>query len=445
MRKLTISALLATQLLLVNNLFGQTNTIPSFDEFMAFANSKSLSIKSGEIQLSQSKKAKLAAIYGVLDPSGSLSGSYVNNTQLPVNLIPSEILGGQPGTFQEVQFGVQYNTNFNAYAEIKIINLQGWENLRLSKLNIQLTESNNKLALKSLYENCAIIFFNIATLQEQLKSTNQNLKGAEKLYETTLNKYQAGLAKQQDVNESVVNRKSIEEQINQIQFLIQQQYIALKLLCDIPEDVQFSIEPNLQSTTQNLEVRENNLILNNAYLNEQISLRNYNKAKYAFTPTLSFFASHLDQQFNTRARLFDNNVNWIPSNYVGLRLSIPLPTAGSIAQSTKSRYDYLLAKNATEQIKIQSKLNNNQLIIDYNKAVSQRESNREIYQLRKDTYEKNLQNYEAGIIGIEQTIRSFNEMINSQYNFISSEKVAEMALIKIDINNKINCLSLSVK
>jgi outer membrane protein TolC len=173
-------------------------------------------------------------------------------------------------------------------------------------------------------------------------------------------------------------------------------------------------------------------------LNEQISLRNYNKAKFAFTPTLSVFASHLDQQFNTRARLFDNNVNWIPSNYVGLRLSIPLPTAGSIAQSSRSRYDYLLAKNTKEQIQIQAKLNNSQLVIEYNKAVSQKESNREIYQLRKDTYEKNLQNYEAGIISIDQTIRSFNEMISSQYNLISSEKLAEMVLAKININNKIN-------
>lgn len=438
MRKLTLFIYLVTQIFLVNNSNAQTNTITSFDEFMNLANAKSMTIKSGEIQLTQSKKAKIAAIYGVIDPSGSLSGSYTNNTQLPVNLIPSEILGGQPGTFQEVKFGVQYNTNFNAYAEIKLFNLQGWENLKLAKLNIHLSESNNKLALKNLYENSAIIFFNIATLQEQLKSTKQNLKGAEMLYETTLNKYQAGLVKQQDVNESLVNRKSIEEQVNQIQFLIQQQYIALKLLCDIPEDIQFLIEPKSQETIQNVEVRENNLSLKNAFLNEQISLRNYNKAKFAFTPTLSVFASHLDQQFNTRARPFDNNVNWIPSNYVGLRLSIPLPTAVSIAQSSRSRYDYLLAKNTKEQIQIQAKLNNSQLVIEYNKAVSQKESNREIYQLRKDTYEKNLQNYEAGIISIDQTIRSFNEMISSQYNLISSEKLAEMVLAKININNKIN-------
>lgn len=438
MRKLTLFVWLATQTLLVNSTFAQKNTITSFDEFMNLANAKSLTIKSGEIQLTQSKKAKLAAIYGVIDPVGTLSSSFTNNTQLPVNLIPSEILGGQPGTFKEVKFGVQYNTNFNTYAEIKLLNLQGWENLKLSKLNIQLSESNNKLALKNLYDNSAIIFFNIATLQEQLKSTVQNRKGAEQLYLVTSNKYQAGLVNQQDVNESLVNRKSIEEQINQIQFLIQQQYIALKLLCDIPEEVQFKIGAELQNKILNVEVKPNQILLNNAILNEQISLRNYNKAKYAFSPTVSVFASRQNQQFNTRATLFDKNVNWIPSNYVGLRLSIPFPTAGSLAQSSKSKYDYLLAKNSIEHIKIQSKLNDSQLIIDYNKALSQRESNREIYRIRKDTYEKNMQNYEAGIISIETAIKSFTDMIGSQFNFISSEKLVDMYLTKIDINNKIN-------
>jgi len=438
MRKLTLIILLATQILLLNNAVAQINTISSFDEFMNLANARSLTLKNGEIQLSQAKKAKLASILGVLDPTGNVAMTYQNNTQIPVNFIPSEILGGQQGTFQEVKFGVQYNTNFNAYIDVKLINPVGWENLRLSKLNIQLTESSNKIALKNLYENCAVIFFNIATLQEQLKSTKQNLSGAEKLYQTTSNKYQAGLVSQQDLNESILNKKSIEEQIDQIQFLFQQQYISLKLLCDIPEEVYFNIESKIQENTPDIEVRDNELLFNNAFLNERISYSNFKKDKFSFLPSLSVFALKSEQQYNTRARFFDNKVNWTPSSYVGIRLTMPLPSASSISQFSKSKHAYQLAKNGTEQHKIQSKLNTCQLTVEYDKALSQRESNKEIYQLRKDTYAKNLQNYEAGVISLEQTIKSFNEMINSHYNLISSEKMVEMILTKININNKIN-------
>ena len=438
MRKLTLFIWLATQILLVNNSFAQTNTITSFDEFMNLANAKSLTLKNGEIQLSQAKKAKLASILGLLDPTGNVELSYLNNTKLPVNLIPSEILGGQPGTFQEVKFGVQYNTNFNTNIDVKLINPVGWENLRLSKLNIQLSESNNKLALKSLYENSAIIFFNIATLQEQLKSTKQNLVAAEQLYQITFNKYQAGLVNKQDANESLVNKKSIEEQINQIQFLIQQQYIAIKLLCDIPNDFEFTIEPKLQKAIPNINVQNNQLLFNNAFLNEHISFSNYRNVKFSFLPSFSLLGSFSQQQYNTRARIFDNNVNWIPSSYVGIRLSMPLPSATSISQFSKAKYDYQLAKNSTAKLKIQSDLNTNQLTVDYDKAISQRESNKVIYEIRKETYEKNLNNYEAGVISLEQTVRSFNEMVSSHYNIISSEKKVELALTKININNKIN-------
>ena len=438
MRKLTMYLLLTTQVLLVNSLFAQTNIITSFDEFMILAKAKSITLKNGEIQLSQAKKEKLISILGVLDPTGNVALSYINNTQLPVNLIPSEILGGQPGTFQEVQFGVQYNTNFNTNIDVKLINPAGWESLKLSKLNISLADNNNKIALKDIYENSAVIFFNIATLQEQLKSTTINLKGAEQLYQTTQNKYQAGQVSKQDLNESEVNKKTVEEQINQIQFLIKQQYIGLKLLCDIPNEVEILIQTTVSETSPRIEVQNNQLRFSNALLNEQISLRNLNKIKYSFLPTLSAFASISQQQFNTQARVFDNNVNWIPSSYIGLRLSMPLPSASSISQYNKARYDYQISKNGAEQLRIQSKLTTNQLAIDYEKALSQRESNKEIYQLRKDTYEKNLANYEAGILSLEQTIRSFNEMVNSQYNLISSEKMVEMTLAKININNIIN-------
>lgn len=437
MRKLTIWILLTTQIALVNSLFAQINIITSFDDLIILINTKSLTLKNGEIRLSQAKKENLASILGVLDPTGNTALSFLNNTQLPVNLIPSEILGGQPGTFQEVQFGVQYNTNFNTNIDVKLINPAGWENLRLSKLNISLAESNNKIALKDIYENSALIFFNIVTLDEQLKSTRINSKGAEQLYQITLNKYQAGLVSKQDLNESEVNKKTVEEQISQIQFLIKQQYIALKLLCDIPEDVEINIATTVPENTLSVEIKNNQLHFNKALLNEQISLRNFNKIKYSFLPTVSAFLSISQQQFNTQARFFDNNVNWIPSSYIGLRLSMPLPSASSISQYHRAKYDYQIARNGTEQFRIQSKLTADRLSIDYEKVLSQRESNREIYQLRKDTYEKNLANYEAGILSLEQTIRSFNEMINSQYNLISSEKMVEMTLTKININNRL--------
>jgi len=414
-------------------------TFRSFNDLINQVAAKSLTLRNGEISLTQAKRAKLAAIYGIIEPTGGLTGSYTNNTKLPVSLIPSEILGGQSGTFQEVKFGVQYVTNLNGYAEVKLLNIQGWENLRLSKINIQVNESDNKIKLKNWQENIAVVYFNIVTLQEQLKASELNLLAADTLYGFTLLKYNNGLANQQDVNDSKVNKLNVEVSKNQIQFHLSQQYVALKILCDIPENevVVIAQDVNVAPSLRNSLVEKNTLLSNNAALNEKLAKSAYRRAKYSFAPTASIFASYQEQQYNTQSQLFDNKIDFTPSNYVGIKLSIPIPSSQSFTQSSKAKYDYLLSKNNTEQMNIQVDLNTKMLQTDYEESKVLFESNHEIYSLRKDTYQKNKLNYNEGVITLEQTINSFSAMVNSNFNYISSAINILLAETKININNNI--------
>jgi outer membrane protein TolC len=412
----------------------------NFDSLMRYALDKSVLLKTGAIKISQAKKARLAAIYGIADPTGNLSLSYTNNTRLPVNLFPAEIFGGPPGSFKEVRTGVQYVSYGNLYADVKLLNLQGWENFKLSKINILLSESENTMSLKTLYENIAVVYFNIVVLQEQIKATTENLKAADTLYKITVNKYNAGIAKQQDVNDAKANKINIEENINQIWFETTQQYLALKLLADIPEDENFSINHPIvkENIPIAVSVKPSLIGLSNAIVKERYAKSNYKQSSYSLLPTVSIFASQTTQQFNTRAKLFDNSVNWIPSTYVGVRLLVPIPSASAISQKAKAKNDYLLAQYNTVQVKIKTVLDAKALEVTYKKAISQATVNKEIFLLRKDSYEKNFLNYNEGLTGIDKIIDSFNAMVNSNYNLISSLVNILLAEAKININNKIN-------
>jgi outer membrane protein TolC len=413
--------------------------VTNFDAFVSYAASKSRTLKNGEIQLSQAQKAQLSVIYGIIDPTGNLSGTYTNNTRLPVNLFPAEILGGQAGTYKEVQLGVQYQTNFNLNLDIKLFNRQGWENLKLSKINVEMLASDNKISLKTLHENTAVVYFNIVTLQEQLKATAINRAAADTLYASVFRKFQQGLVKKQDVNDAKINVLTIVQSMQQIKFLIAQQYLALKLLCDMPETEDLQIEEVVSSDVSKPipPIERTSLLVNNTLIKENFAQSNYKKSLYGYLPTLSFFAAATTQQYNTKGTLFDGNVNWIPSNYVGLRLNVPIPSSNTIAQVSKAKYDMLLSKNNVEQAKIKTDLDVKQLEIAYNKALSQVKSNKDIYEIRKDTYQKNLLNYNAGIISIDQTLDSFNAMVNSNYDLISSTISVLLAEVKINIQNKI--------
>jgi outer membrane protein TolC len=408
----------------------------SLDALIAYSQEKSITLQSNKIRLEQAQKAKLAAVLGTIDPIANINGSFTNNTRLPVNLFPAEAFGGQAGTYRQVQTGVQYTTATTQNIDIKLINPSGWENLKLSKINIALTESNNQITLKTLQENIATSYFNIIMLQEQLKSTQRNLAVADTLYQTTKNKYDLGLVKPQDVNDTKVNYLTTQENIKQIEFLIKQQYIVLKTLCDIPESEEIEIKQDFDiQQISRLNIESNSLQVSNSMLKEQYAWSNFNQTRKMSLPTLSFVASNSYQLFNTEFKMFDGN--WINSNYIGLKLNFALPNATLIANRTQANYNYKLAKQSTEQARIKTNLETKQLANDFDKAASQTSTNKEIYALRTDTYQKNKNLYSQGLISLDQTLNSFNAMVNSEYSLISSKINILLAQAKIDIHNKI--------
>ncbi len=246
-------------------------TFAKLDELLNYAQTKSISLKSGEIKMSQAQKAILAAKLNIIDPTLNTNSSFTNNTQLPVNLFPAEVFGGEPGTYREVQAGVKYVTNLNQYADVKLLNLGAWESLKLAKINIETTASDNKLTLKNLYDNIAAAYFNIVNLQEQRASTQQNIAAAETLLRTAQNKYEQGLVKQQDVNDAKASLLNTQENAKQLAFLAQQNELSLKILCDIPENEAIEIKQSVENYSFSApNIQLNDLSVTNSSLKAQI-------------------------------------------------------------------------------------------------------------------------------------------------------------------------------
>ena len=425
---------------LATQAFAQTpSSFESLESLLDYAMQTSLSLQSGDIRLQQAKTAKLAALLAIPDPNGSTSATYTNNTQLSVNLFPAEIVGGQKGSFREVQLGVQYNTNANFYADIKLLNLQGWENLKLAKLNIAVTETDNLLVRKTLQEDIAAVYFNIVTLQEQLKATQQNIAAADTLWQIVQQKYQQGIAKPQEVNQAQVSVLNNKENAAQISFVLSQQYLALKLLCDIPENAPLNITEQAQAKPLLTPptIANNDLLAENSRLKELKALSAFRQSKLAQLPTFSFFFSQTTQQYNTQSTLFDSNVRWIPSSYIGFKLSLSLPNANAVSQIAKAKYDYHLAQKSTMQTNIKANITQQQLAIGYEKAQSQWTTHQKVHELNVESYQKNLNLYNEGLLSLSQTIDSFNAQVNSQYNVISAAIAIQLAKAKIQIHNTV--------
>jgi len=412
------------------------------DSFLKYANSKSTSLQSGQIKMDQAKKAKIAAIASIPDPTGSASFSYTDNLTLPVTLFPANFSDPNAPTneFRAQRLGVRYNSTLSNYAEIKLFNLEGWHNLKASKQNLDATAFDNKLTLKTLYDNIASTYFNIVQLQEQLESAKENIKVSDTLLQIALNKFNQGLLKQQDVNETKVSFLNSQENAKQITFIIEQQYLTLKALADISDKDSIVIR-HLVSTEPSAtapEVVFNNLNLASTIAKEKVAFTNFRKNKSSKHPTLSLFLSNSLTQYNTSAGLFDSNWQWYDATAIGFKIAMPLPfSAARISANAEAKYNHLLAQKNTEHARVKAELDNKQLSTDYNKAWSQFVTNKEIYKLKNDSYHKNRNLYEQGLLSTDRTLDSFNAMVNSHYSLITSAISLLLADAKIEINNTI--------
>ena len=423
---------------IANTAQGQKEII-SLDSLLAYTDARSTVLASNDIKYLQAKQTKLAAILGIADFNANVSLNVTNNTTLPVSLFPAETFGGEPGTFREVQTGIQYTNNLNLYADVKLLNVAGWQNLRLAKININITKVDNKLSKKTMQENIAASYYNIINLQSQLLYTSQNLSAADTIYNIVSSKYGQGIAKRQDVNDALVNKVSTQESVTQIAYMIMQQYKALKLLCDIPEDdsilllnkIDIDYPPNIIQPTFN------DLSLTQSALKEKYALAYYRQIKTTMLPTLSAFGSNTDQQFNTQFSLFDENVKWINSNYIGLKAVWQIPNTSTISQTTKAKYEYKLAQQNTNHSRLQATLDFEKLQIEAEKTKASAINQQQIYMLRADTYQKNLESYREGILSLDMLLNSYNAMVNSRYNLVSALSNHLLTNSKIKINNSI--------
>ncbi len=402
--------------------------------FLRYADGKSITIQSSSVKEMQAKKAKLAALVGIIDPQGTNNATFIDNTKLPVSILPGDAFGGAAGSTKEIKTGTQYNTTVQNSVDVKLINLEGWKNLKLAKLNFQITETDSKLNKKSLHENIAATYYNIVQLQEQQKSTQRNIAVSDSLLNIVQNKYNAGLVKQQDVNDSKVNLLTIQENERQIAFLIQQNYVSLKILADIPETEIIVIEEKIGDMPLSKPyIEKSQLSLSGLLLKEQYALRDYERTKMSVLPTLSIVGNQSFNQYNQDFTLTGGN--WISSNYVGLKLTMPVPSSKTIANKYNAKYNLQLAQQNSRQATIKADLDYQKLGLEWEKAQSQVRNYTEILDLQKDTYAKNKNLYADGLQSIDRTLNSLNTLVNSEYNLISSKVSLLLAQAKIEINN----------
>jgi outer membrane protein TolC len=155
-------------------------------------------------------------------------------------------------------------------------------------------------------------------------------------------------------------------------------------------------------------------------------------------PVVSLLYSHSNYQ-NSNDRFFDNSpkATWLNSTFFGAKITLNLPDVNQIVLARNSKINYRTALINLEHNKLQNDLTNSQLLLDYEKAISQVETSKRIYELKEENYHMAREQYNQALIPFDKLMLAFNEMLANRLNYSTAMAGLLFNKTKIDINNQI--------
>ncbi|HMR87265.1 MAG TPA: TolC family protein [Saprospiraceae bacterium] len=391
--------------------------------------------RNAAIQSELADLARKTAIGNVINPRMPVSFTMLDNTRLQNNFIPAEIFGGPAGTFREVTFGQQYNALLSFQPQFDIFNLSAISQIKSAKINQELTESQNLLNEMTLYESVNATYYNIVSLKNQQKILNQNIEIATQIKAKVNERYQEGIIRKQDVNEAVVNLIALRDKLEQLNYTISLQENILSLFLenkykpDVNEDLNTYILDNVPIPTSS------NIQYKNATLQSKMVLQDIKVLQHQYYPTLSFTSS-LNWQNLSNDFFFANNSTGIHYNFIGLKIGWDLPTVQRLSSIKNKKYQLQTLANNELHIQNETKSKDQQLALEYEKAQKQWTNFKSIADLKEDTYQKNLNQYNENILPLDRLLTSQNDMLNSQLNVVVALANIAFAKHKIIIHNQ---------
>lgn len=435
--KFTNAFLLLLPLLLCRPALQAQLVFSSADSLFAYADRHSTSSRISAQQSLLAKWTKVAALANTLNYKSPIAFSATNNLLLPVNFLPAETFGGPAGTFREITLGQQYVSNLNVNPQIDLINPQNWARLRSAEISKEMTEVTNRLNKKYLHESIAAAFYNCLSLNEQLRNTERSLQLADSLLAIVSHKQSLGIARGQDVNNARVNSLGVQDRLQQLQLNREQQINALKVLCDIPANTPLSITEGETAKEEALTNRRSTLEADYQQLQNQYLKSELNAGRLSMLPVLSL-VYYQGWQHNSNTGFSDSEAKWIPSRYIGLRITVPFPPdVTKLSQNYTSKINYRISALNMAHVQLQNELGNRSLDLDVEKYSRSFKIAEEIAELKNSNYEKSLNQYREGILAADLLLTAFSDLLNARTAVATARANRDYARTKLIINNSL--------
>lgn len=384
---------------------------------LKMADTANLSIVNSRLDVAMNK-SQISAYLSARLPKIIATGDYRYNAIIQGQLLPAEIFGGPPGTYQAVKFGVPYVLSSSVQLQQILFNPQINYGISALKIQQEVVEIQQKITERDSKTQVASTFFNLQAINKQIAFVDSNLINIERLIGNMEAMEKQQMVVKTEVDKLRINRLSSVNSKQTLQANKEQLEMLLKILIGMPEDQKITLATD--------DLVEKSILIDGNTINypelelvgAQLRMNAEEKkgTNMAYLPSLSFVAGY-NYTYNMKPE--DKVRQGIPSAFLGLRLD------WTLFDGLEKHYKQKVTKITREKLENQSELLSQQLHMQTENAKRQIEIQvnalgiaQEQLKLSQSVYKQTELQYNEGTVDSNDLVKASTDLQQSQTNLV---------------------------
>lgn len=425
---------------------GQNSFQFTLEEAQAYALEHSYKSRLADFDVSESEyTVKETMAIGLPQVDGDLT--YNNNIKLPVQVIPAEIFGGEPGDFEEIVFGTQHSSSINLSASQLIFDGSYLVGLKGARTYNKLVTQQKGATDFEVKKNTADAYYTAIVAVENYRMLGDNYDEVSSQLIETKAMYENGFVEEQNVEQLELNLGKIKIALENANRQVQISRNLLKFQLGISLRDSVSLTDNLEALIEKAKYDINGRytfdIKNNIQYkvaDSWVEVRDLQVRleKMKFAPSMYLFFNQNWSSYRNDFDYFSGNVKWFDATLLGVTLNVPIFSSFK-RSSTLQKAKIVSQKALVEREQLEAGLQLDLAVANsnFNQALATYEISKRNVNVATSIRNKTNRKFQEGMATSFEVTQAESQLISDQFSYIESALRLFEAKTKIDelLNN----------
>lgn len=440
MKKLWIAAVFLSALYLQSHAqTAVTDTMGlSLRQSVDYALTNQTAIKNANLDAEISQR-KSQEYMGIALPQVSGQFDFADYLKLPTSLIPAEFLGGEPGTYAELQFGTQYNGTANLSASQLVFDGRYFLGLKASKTLAELSTKDVTRTTIQTVESVMKAYLTALITGERHRQLEANVVSLKNTLDNTKALYEAGFVEKVDVDRIAVgynNLLSEKEKMEKYR-TVSKYLLKFQMGMDVNQEIVLTdtlFEADFEMLLQNAAAPDVNNRIEYQMLQTSLSLAEMNIKQYklGYLPSLYAIGSY---SFQAQVNEFDliPSSKWYNTAFIGFTFNLPIFDGLQKArQIQQGKLEFMKRENNITNFQNSMKLEVSTAKSNLENAITTLEVQRSNQELADEIVTISRKKFEMGVGSSLEVTDAETSLKDAQSNYLSALYDAWAARIELE-------------